>query len=194
MPYSAQHKQNTRDRIVESARILFNRHGFDRVTIDMVMHEAGLTRGGFYNHFASKEKLYQAAVASFLQGRGAQWRESAGVDSQRITAETTRNMLNSYLSAEHLDDLDGQCPMIALPSDTARQSAEVCESYEELLRSMVALFESDLASRTADSRQRALTLAALSVGGMVLARTIPDSALASEVREAALQAAQTLSG
>ena len=51
MPYSANHKQQSRASIVEAARILFNRHGFDGVTIDMVMEHAGLTRGGFYNHF-----------------------------------------------------------------------------------------------------------------------------------------------
>ena len=54
MPYSPQHREKTRARIVESARMLFNRHGFEDVTIDMVMGDAGLTRGGFYNHFDSK--------------------------------------------------------------------------------------------------------------------------------------------
>ncbi len=53
MPYSSEHKQKTRAKIVESARILFNRHGFQDVTIDMVMENAGLTRGGYYNHFKS---------------------------------------------------------------------------------------------------------------------------------------------
>jgi TetR/AcrR family transcriptional repressor of nem operon len=54
VPYSSEHKQKTRARIVESARILFNRRGFENVSIDMVMAEADLTRGGFYNHFRSK--------------------------------------------------------------------------------------------------------------------------------------------
>ena len=59
MPYSPEHKQQTRERIIECARMLFNRHGFDRVTIDMVMERAALTRGGFYNHFKSKEDLFR---------------------------------------------------------------------------------------------------------------------------------------
>ena len=57
MPYSNEHKQKTREKIVEAARILFNRHGFQDVTIDMVMQNAGLTRSGFYKHFKSKEAL-----------------------------------------------------------------------------------------------------------------------------------------
>ena len=51
MPYSAKHKQKTRTKIIETAGILFNRHGFDGVSIDQIMEAAGMTRGGFYNHF-----------------------------------------------------------------------------------------------------------------------------------------------
>lgn len=194
MPYSAAHKQQTRARIVECARILFNRHGFEDVTIDMVMHDASLTRGGFYNHFASKEDLYAAAVSSFLMGRGAEWRKAAGVDPANPGPEMTRQMIEGYLSPEHLDDLDGQCPMIALPSDIARANPQVRESYQQLLEAMVGLFENNLGpkSATATARKKALSLAALCVGGMVLARTLPESALTNELRLAALETARIM--
>src|SRR5262245_27189077 len=65
MHYAAHHKDKTRARIVDSARGLFNRRGFDAVSIDEVMKAAGLTRGGFYHHFSNKESLYTAAVNSF---------------------------------------------------------------------------------------------------------------------------------
>jgi len=188
MPYSKDHKLKTRAKIVESARILFNRHGFVDVTIDQVMENAGLTRGGFYNHFKSKEALYAAAVSSFLMGRGAQWRAKAGVDPAIPSPEMARQMIQGYLSPEHLDDLDGQCPMIALPSDVARANPDVQASYQELLDAMVGLFENSLKARK-DARQHALSLAALCVGGMVLARSIPDSGLADEVRTAAFTTA-----
>lgn len=185
MPYTSEHKQKTRARIVESARILFNRHGFQSVTIDMVMEEVGLTRGGFYNHFKSKEALHSVAVSSFLSGRGAKWRADAGVDPIKPGPDTALQMIQGYLSPEHLGDLDGQCPMIALPSDIARANPEVQSSYQELLEAMVGLFESGLGGNSNQSRQKALSLAALCVGGMVLARTLPDSDLAEEVRLAA---------
>jgi Bacterial regulatory proteins, tetR family len=66
MPYSAQHKQETRNRILRSARRLFNRKGFAEVTIDEIMAEAGLTRGGFYKHFTSKDDLYSEAISQFM--------------------------------------------------------------------------------------------------------------------------------
>ncbi|MFZ5619255.1 MAG: TetR/AcrR family transcriptional regulator [Pseudomonadota bacterium] len=194
MPYAPEHKQRTRARIVESARILFNRHGFENVSIDMVMAEAKLTRGGFYNHFESKEELFAAAVASFLMGRGAMWRAAAGVDPENPAPEMAAQMIAGYLSPEHLSDLDGQCPMIALPSDVARSNRHVQAAYQTLLTAMVGLFEQSLSESDADAREKALVLAALCVGGMVLARTLPDSDLAEEVRNAAHDEAQRLAG
>ena len=185
MPYSAAHKQNTRARIVECARILFNRHGYDNVTIDMVMADAELTRGGFYNHFRNKEELFAAAVSSFLMGRGAQWRADQGIDPMRPTRQAARQLLAGYLSKEHLGDLDGQCPMIALPSDIARSSPEVQTAYEQLLVAMIGLFENSFPGPRPTAHTKALVLAALSVGGMVLARTLPNSKLAESVRSAA---------
>lgn len=191
MPYTAQHKQRTRSQIVEAARVLFNRHGFENVTIDQVMQQAGLTRGGFYNHFKNKESLYSEAVESFLMGRGAQWRADAGVDASTPSIEMAHQMISSYLSTEHLGDLDGQCPMIALPSDVARGGDNVKASYQRLLEAMVALLESAM-SKDRNARDTACTLAALCVGGMVLARTLPDSALADAVRSAAHSTAHSI--
>jgi len=194
MPYSPQHKRETRIKIVEAARILFNRHGFEDVTIDKVMREAGLTRGGFYNHFENKEALYEAAVSSFLAGRGAEWRADAGVDPTQSGSNMAKQMIAGYLSAEHLGDLDGQCPMIALPSDIARSNPQVRASYQHLLSAMVSLFEGGADRTDGRSREVALSLAALCVGGMVLARTLPDSALAEEVRHSAHKTAMALAG
>src|SRR4030095_5323 len=66
MPYALKHKGDTRDKILESARPLFNKRGFSEVSIDEVMENAGLTRGGFYRHFKHKEELYAEAVRRFL--------------------------------------------------------------------------------------------------------------------------------
>jgi len=185
LPYSPEHREKTRARIVECARVLFNRHGYENVTINMVMEAAELTRGGFYNHFKSKEELFAAAVSNFLMGRGAAWRADAGIDPSKPTREAAAQMLCSYLSDKHLGDLDGQCPMIALPSDVGRSGPEVQAAYQLLLEAMVGLFESSLTGPKRKRRETALALAALSVGGMVLARTLPDSTLASAVRTAA---------
>lgn len=194
MPYRAEHKAEVRARIVEHARVRFNREGFAEVSIDEIMADVGLTRGGFYNHFRSKDELYAEAVASFLNGRGKTWRDEAGIDAKSGGPETVRAMIDSYLSSEHLGDVDGQCPMIALPSDVARATPEVRAAYEELLRVMAWLFEHNLPQETPNRRRTALALSALCVGGMVLSRTIDNASLADELREAAHRFAVTLSG
>ena len=193
MPYSANHKQETRSKIIETARILFNRHGFDGVSIDQVMEAVGMTRGGFYNHFKNKDALYTEAVSSFLMGRGAQWRKEAGIDdSSRFNQDMARQMVDAYLSSKHLKDLDGQCPMIALSSDIARATPQVRASYQILLEAMVGLFTHSLPEESGQTRQKALSLAALSVGGMILARTLPESELVSELRDAAMKTANQI--
>ena len=190
MPYPKDHKTRSRARIVEAARELFNTHGFDRVSIDMVMRKAGLTRGAFYAHFASKEALFAEAVDSFLMGRGKDWRDWAGIDPTAQDSEMARRMVDAYLSAEHLADTPGQCPMIALSTDVARAGNDVRLAYERLLSAMVWLFAENQPQRGDGRREKALAMAAMCVGGMILARTIPGSAIAEEVREAALQAAR----
>ena len=189
MPYSASHRDATRAKIIETARMLFNQHGFQNVTIDQVMQEAGLTRGGFYNHFKNKEALFSEAVSSFLMGRGAEWRREAGIDLSNLRPEMAQQMIDAYLSNEHLGDIDGQCPMIALPSDVARADPATQEAFQQLLAAMVWLLEATMPDGQTDRRQKALASAALCVGGMVLARTLPNSELAEEVRSAAHQAA-----
>lgn len=193
MPYSSTHKEKTRTRIVEVARTLFNIHGFHGVTIDMVMAKAGLTRGGFYNHFSTKEDLFCAAVSSFLMGRGARWRHEAGINAMNPDSEAALQMIQSYLSDAHLGAVQDQCPMIALPSDVARASPEVRAAFQQLLTAMVGLLQSSLLQQEdPQARQKAMAMAALCVGGMVLARTLPECELATEIRSAALQTATAM--
>jgi TetR/AcrR family transcriptional regulator, transcriptional repressor for nem operon len=188
MPYPRDHADKTRARIVEAARRSFNLHGFDGASIDAIMAEAGLTRGAFYAHFPSKSALYAEAITAFLAGRGREWRDSFGIDPELRDAKMARAMIEGYLSDRHFSDLEAQCPLIALPTDAARAEDEVRLAYQQLLESMVWFFEVN-GSGDPKGRERALAQAALCVGGMVLARALPDSGLASEIRAAARRAA-----
>lgn len=94
-------------------------------------------------------------------------------------------MIDAYLSDAHLTDLAGQCPMIALSSDVARASEEVRVSYQKLLSAMIWLFEVNTTEAGPEALQKSMAISALCVGGMILARTLPASDLANEVRRAA---------
>jgi TetR/AcrR family transcriptional regulator, transcriptional repressor for nem operon len=183
MPYSQTHKQETRERIVDSARRLFNRRGFVEVTIDEIMKQAGLTRGGFYRHFDTKEELYSHAVLQFLCSSEPERWQSKHVDLCASGPALARMIVNAYLSRDHLDDRDGSCPLVALPSDVARGSKAVKAAFRQVLDKMVEVFAANLSG--ARGRQRAQALVAMCVGAMVVARAVDDPKLGDRFREAA---------
>ena len=179
MPYSQEHKVRTRERIVESARSLFNRHGFTRVSINAIMAEAGLTRGGFYNHFNTKDELYAEVLTQVLACDPAK-RWSGG---KAAGPAFTREFIVSYLSQAHFDNRESCCPLLALPSDAARGGEPVKRAYRQVLDYMVGNLEKGFAGP--QSRRRALAVATLCIGGMVVARAVDDVKLAQEIRDAA---------
>ena len=183
MPYSPDHKKGTRERILKTAARLFNRQGFSEATIEGIMTAAGLTHGGFYRHFNSKDELYAEAVRHFLHKDVPAGWQKPPPELCDPNVPFARYVVDAYLSREHLDDLDGSCPLIGLPSDVARSSQAVKAAYREVAASMIRLFEANLNGPRA--REQALVLAALCVGGMVLARGIDDQRLADDIRNAA---------
>lgn len=181
MPYTAEHKQATRERILESARRLFNDRGFARVSIDEVMDHAGLTRGGFYRHFRDKSELYAEAVRWFLCAEAPkpwQGRSSAKRRSDRV--------VDAYFSRDHFTDRESCCPLLTTPSDIVGGDEGVRSAYGAVLKKLVSIFAVDLGDK-----DEALALAALCVGGMVLARNLEGS-LAQAMRGAAYRRAQNV--
>lgn len=194
MPYSAEHKQETRTRIIQSARRLFNRNGFADVSIDDIMGEAGLTHGGFYKHFAAKEDLYHAAVLQFICEEQPETWQARHIDPAAKGAALARMIVDAYLSKDHFDDRDGSCPMIALPSDVSRGSGSVKAAFRQVMEMMVGAFAANLEPNDQPARERALALVAMVVGGMVLARAVDDKNLAAELRDSARKQAFEMAG
>jgi len=185
MPYTPEHKQKTRGRIVAAARKLFNLRGFEAVSIDEIMREAGLTHGGFYKHFAAKDELYQEAVLEFICKEAPDAWQRKHIDPAQFGPALARMILDAYLSDEHYDQRDASCPMIALPSDVQRSNSSVQGAFRQVLEMMAGAFEANLEPAARPARQRALALTAMAVGAMVLARAVDDPALAREVRQSA---------
>jgi TetR/AcrR family transcriptional regulator, transcriptional repressor for nem operon len=184
MPYAADHKEKTRARIVDSARALFNRHGFDSVSIDEVMKKAGLTRGGFYHHFSSKQALYAAAVRSFTRCNpfAERLEREPGDRSPKELAEL---LLDTYLSDETLADVDKHCPLIALPSDVARAGLQPRAAYTQLVENMLEIYRAAFPKSDREGNRKAQLIVNLCVGGMLIARTTDDATLRKQLRAAA---------
>jgi AcrR family transcriptional regulator len=181
MPYTPAHKASTRARILDSARRLFTRRGYERVTIDDVMVAAGLTRGGFYNHFHDKADLFSAAVDGYT--RVTPWTEE-GADAP----ELARWFVDFYLSEQMLEHAELQCPLFALPSDVSRAGGLPKAAYTRLIKRSVSIFRQALEPR-ADAAERAQSITALCVGAMLLANTTDDPGLRTSLRRSARETA-----
>lgn len=193
MPYPAGHRDATRAAIVRAARRLFNRFGFDSVSVGQIMAEAGLTHGGFYRHFASKSDLYAEALQCFFTDPG--W-DSAweGIEIDRTAADIGPQIVRAYLSRQHFEDVDQSCPMVALPSDVARAGESAKRAYETVFKAMVDILQRGAQGDRYPDRTLALSVAALCVGGMVVARASGDRLFADELRAACTTVALRLAG
>lgn len=184
MPYRPEHKTRTRQRIIASASRLFNRHGFDGVSIDRIMADAGLTRGGFYAHFTTKEALYAEAVLHILGNNPAAEWDDFHVDFSAVGAQLSRQLVEAYLSRRHHESIDVSCPMITLSADVTRGGKQVRGAFRTVLAAMSGAFAAGLDGPADALRPRSLALVAAVVGGMMLSRAVGDDGLASEIRQA----------
>ena len=175
MPYAPEPKQETRRRIVKSAARLFNRRGFADVTISEIMTAAGLTYGGFYRHFTNKEELYAEALRNFLKKEAPACWQKGPKGGTKPDLPFARYVIDAYLSRDHLEDVEGSCPLICLSSDVARSNGTVKAAYREVAELMIQMFMASMKGPAA--REQAIVLVALCVGGMVLAKALDDEVL-----------------
>jgi TetR/AcrR family transcriptional regulator, transcriptional repressor for nem operon len=204
MPYPAGHRDEVKKRIVASARRLFNRYGFDSVSVEQVMSGAGLTRGGFYTYFESKSELYTEVLGCFFTD--PEWKSCwEGVEVDLRSKEVGPQVVRAYLSRQHYEDVENSCPMVALPGDVTRSSAAARRAFEAVFTALVSVLERSLQdgargnSKNAAHRRRSRTamaqaMAALCVGGMVVARALESRAVADGLRESCLAVAFQMAG
>jgi TetR/AcrR family transcriptional regulator, transcriptional repressor for nem operon len=193
MPYPAGHREQVRKKIVNSARRLFNRSGFENVSVDSIMAHAGLTRGGFYSYFESKSDLYSEVLGCFFTD--PKWKNRwEGVHVDLASPEAGPQIVQAYLSRQHFDDVENSCPMVALPSDVARSDARVKTAFETVFKAMVTMLGREVRNSRQARENTAMAIAALCIGGMVVARSMNDSGLGDRLREAATNVALDLGG
>jgi len=191
MPYPRGHRQQIKKEIVNSARRLFNRNGFENVSIDQIMSGAGLTRGSFYSYFESKSDLYAEVLSCFFTD--PDWKSCwEGVNIDMAAADAAPQIVNAYLSQQHFEDVENSCPMIALPSDVARNGKKAKRAFQTVFKAMVELLELGLDDGVESRHVIAQAIAAMCVGGMVVARSIDDRALSDELRDSAMDMALRL--
>jgi TetR/AcrR family transcriptional repressor of nem operon len=205
MPYPAGHRATVKKNIIQSARRLFNRHGFESVSISQIMADAGLTHGGFYTYFKGKSDLYTEVLGCFFTD--PEWKNCwEGVHVDLRATEAGPQVVRAYLSRQHFEDVENSCPMTALPTDVARCGKRARRAFQTIFQAMGSVLERSLLNggRTrgtiratnpaTNPATTAKAVAALCVGGMVVARAMDDRAIADELRDACMATALRLGG
>src|ERR1700691_1045055 len=143
MPYPRGHRAEVKEKIIQSARRLFNRHGFDSVSLDQIMSGAGLTRGGFYSYFDSKSDLYAEVLGCFFTD--PEWKSCwEGVEVDLAARDVGPQVVRAYLSRQHFEDVENSCPMVALPTDVTRSGESAKRAFETVFSAMVSVLERSL--------------------------------------------------
>ncbi len=172
MRYSAEHKQQTRERIVRAAARRFRRRGTEGAAIGDLMRDLRLTHGGFYRHFGSKEVLAAEAFDQALKELGD--RAIAAIEHAPKGGEM-QALIDSYLDLAHCHDLAGGCPVAALASEIARRPKGSRAPFLHPLRAYIRRLEQYMPGGTVEERrQKTIALFAGMAGTLTVARAFTD--------------------
>lgn len=184
--YTREHKQQTHDHIVRAASHAFRAEGIAGVSIPKLMGQVGLTHGGFYAHFATKDALVAAASAEAFREAAEEWLTAA---QEAAPGEEFTALVTHYLSAAHRDSPATGCAIPTLAAEIARESPDVRHAYTTALNTFVGQIAPFMRGETEDAqRDAALALFAAMAGAMLLARAVDDPALSDHILAVSRQA------
>jgi TetR/AcrR family transcriptional regulator, transcriptional repressor for nem operon len=182
MKVSREQAAQNRERIVEAAAQLFRKRGFEGIGVADLMKKAGLTHGGFYGHFSSKDDLIAEASARALTRALALLSDLP----ERASGDPLSAIASAYLTSTHRDNPGTGCLLAALGSDVSRQGSAARRAVTDHMRSAIDLLTKLVPGKAKAARRRkAISAYATLVGAMVLARAVDDRALSQEILDAA---------
>lgn len=179
MAWNTEHKSRSRENILSAAALLFTHRGFDEVSIDDVMQQAGLTRGAFYAHFKSKADIYKHAV--FFGAKKAE--EHIG----RLGITNALDFAKNYLQVGSGENSLQYCTLAFLITDINQRDKHVKATYTAVLKGYQRVLTS-----LGVSRDVAVQISVLLIGGLAMSRAVVDEQMKGEILKNCLQATKTL--
>jgi TetR/AcrR family transcriptional repressor of nem operon len=181
MKVSRAQAEKNRDRVIDVAAALFRERGFDGIGLTSLMKAAGLTHGGFYGQFKSKEDLAAQASGRALAENLQKW--SSIIDG--AAGDPLRELVAFYLSENHRDAPGQGCALAALGPDAARHGGALRSTFTEGVGVYLEILSKMMAGRSAaEKRRKAMATLAEMVGAIVLARAVDDADLSKGILEA----------
>jgi len=179
MPWSKEHKNETRRKIMEAAANTFRAHGTAGAGLTDVMREAGLTHGGFYAHFKSKDELIAAALKAANTARLARFRD---VVSQSPDKSAITFAVDSYVNSRHREHPESGCSVATLGSELARENSAARHQMSENVRGWLeTLAQFAPGANAADKMRVATGTYAAMIGGLIMARAVEDPHLSDRI-------------
>lgn len=182
MRYSSTQKEETRRHIIETAAAEFRAHGLDGIGVADLMKKAGLTHGGFYAHFESKDALFAEAITAASQQTLESLRKAIEAAEPGHEREA---FLQRYLTPQHRERVERGCSIAALGADIARQGVKTRRSFEAQVEALIGIATEVSQAPQKEKRADAIRTVATMVGALLMARAVRPSELADEILEAA---------
>jgi TetR/AcrR family transcriptional regulator, transcriptional repressor for nem operon len=178
MRYSAEHKQQTKLRILQAAGRGFRKEGFGLIGVDGLARGAGVTSGAFYGHFRSKLDAFRATLTEGL----AEFRQGIEEFQARSGQGWVESLADFYFTERVTCDLANGCALPSLSADVARSDSKTKAAFQKEYLAIVAALAKGLPGTNAESREaRALVMTALFTGGVTIARSVRDRATRDRV-------------
>lgn len=177
MPYTSEHKQQSRQRILDSAAQFFLLQGYEKTGIGEIMQDAGLTHGGFYAHFSSKAELYIEAMNHAAKNG----RFTAHLNNGKQGMVWFQSMLEDYLSLDHAEGDADPCPLAFLVTDIATRESEVRRAYTRIYKGLNRYISRQAMDESKKSSDAAYAVTAMMIGGVAISRAIDDPKLAKRL-------------
>lgn len=182
--------EENRETVINVASRLFREHGFDGIGLKDLMKGAGLTQGGFYKQFQSKDDLATLASRRAIESATRRWSTAAAEGSDPLEA-----VIEFYLSTEHRQERAEGCPLVALAADAARQSADVKRPFEDGIRAHFEVLEELVGgSNCPDATGKAMAILSLMVGAVTLSRLMTDETMAQSILDATAGEVRRIAG
>jgi TetR/AcrR family transcriptional repressor of nem operon len=182
MRVSREQAAQNRERIVETASRLFREKGYDGIGVADLMKSAGLTHGGFYGHFASKEDLLAEAFGKAMEHSAQTWRELLA----KRPANPRSALAHMYLTPKHRDNPGKGCALASLGPDVARVGPEVRQAMADSFQAQIDALAQALPGAPEQARRDAIATYAAMVGGLLLSRSVADKQQSDEILAAVL--------
>ena len=181
--YTLEHKQKTHERVLEIAGKLFREQGYVATGVQKLMKAAGLTQGGFYVHFPSKDGLLMEVIArAFSQSRKQFLQGLENKEGLPWLQEIVKRLISRW----HRDCAGESCPTTSLTTEVARASEDVKEVFEaEVMKTIQEMEKKMPKKETLSARDYALSVVALGIGAVSLARAVKDPVLSDQILKAA---------